>query len=357
MEADSQQMTCMSRKGEEMTRGLYTRVALAGWLVLVLLVCDSCIVIDAGDTDRARYERKVELAAPLSEGSSFSAETGDGSITVHGVETTECKVQARVVAHAKTQERAQDLAEQIEVRLEPAGAGLKVVTQRPHMSMGEWYTVSLDVQVPVQTNLTLVTGDGAVHVADITGPVDARTGDGSVEAETVKGNVKLRTGDGSVTCTRLEGETLDVQTDDGGVKIADSSAKSCTAKTSDGNIVLTDVRADSIAARTNDGSIRCQHIAAERTECHTNDGSIYLEYTPEAPKAPDVTATTSSGGITFIAPPGLSAVVDASTGDGSIHTSLPMTVEGKIGRSLTGRLGDGAGKVHLRTHDGSITIR
>ena len=56
-----------------------------------------------------------------------------------------------------------------------------------------------------------------------------------------------------------------------------------------------------------------------------------------APKAPNVTATTSDGGITFTAPPGLSAVIEASTGDGSIHTSLPITVEGKVGgKSLTG---------------------
>ena len=94
-----------------------------------------------------------------------------------------------------------------------------------------------------------------------------------------------------------------------------------------------------------------------RAECHTSDGSIHIDYAPDAPKAPNVTATTSSGGITFAAPPGLSAVIEASTGDGSIHTNLPITVEGKVGKSLTGTIGGGEGKVHLRTSDGSITIR
>jgi hypothetical protein len=91
--------------------------------------------------------------------------------------------------------------------------------------------------------------------------------------------------------------------------------------------------------------------------CHTSDGSIHIDYAPDAPKAPTVTATTSDAAIIFIAPPGLSATIDAATDDGSIHTSLPITVAGKVGKSLTGKVGDGEGKIHLRTRDGSITIR
>lgn len=40
-----------------------------------------------------------------------------------------------------------------------------------------------------------------------------------------------------------------------------------------------------------------------------------------------------------------------------LYTSLPIMVEGKVGQSLTGKVGGGAGRIHLRTHDGSITIR
>jgi len=350
-------MTCPKWKGEKMTRGLYTRVAWAGVLILTLFVCTSCIVIQAGDWDGPRYEKEVELSAPLAAGSSFAAETRDGSIKVQGVETGDCKVLAKIVAHARTEERAQELAEQVEVTLEAAGTGLRVVTKGPHTTGNTWYNVSVDVTVPMQTGLTLGTDDGAVHIASITGDVDARTSDGSIEAEAVKGNVKLRTSDGRISGTRLEAGTLDLQANDGSVKITDSSAKTCTAKTSDGSITLTDVRADSITANTSDSTIRCQRIAAERVECHTSDSSIHIDFAPDAPKAPNVTATTSDGGITFIGPPELSATIEASTNDGSIHTGLPITVEGRIGKSLTGKVGGGEGKVHLRTHDGSITIR
>ncbi len=340
-----------------MTRGLYTKVTFAGAVVLVLLACTSCIVIDASDWNGVRYEREVELSAPLAAGSSFSAETRDGSIKIQGVETTDCKVLAKIVAHAKTEERARELAEQVNVRLEPAGAGLKTVTEGPRTMGNTWYNVSFDVKVPIQTSLVLGTDDGSVRVAGITGDVDARTSDGNIEAEDLKGNMKLQTSDGGITGRHLEAALLDLHTNDGSIKVDGASAKSCTTKTSDGTITLTDVRAESITAGTGDGAVRCERIAADRLDCRTSDGSIHIDYAPDAPKAPTVTATTSSGGITFIAPPGLSAAIDASTGDGSIRTSLSITVEGKVGKSLMGKIGSGEGKIQLRTHDGSITIR
>jgi DUF4097 and DUF4098 domain-containing protein YvlB len=305
----------------------------------------------------ARYEREVELAAPLEAGGFFSAETGDGSIRIEGTQTSECKATAKIVAHARTEEEAQELAEQIEVTLEPVREGLKVVTQGPPRIRNAWYSVSIAAQVPVRTRLALDTSDGSIQVANITGDVDAKTSDGSIKVEAVNGNVTLRTSDGGVTCTRLEAETLEVRTNDGEVHITDTTAQSCWAHTADGSIAIEGVRADSITARTNDGAIRCRHVAADRTDCHTSDGSIYIEYTAEAPKAPDITARTSDGGITLVTPPGLSATVEASTDDGSIDTSLPITVQGKIGKSLNGAIGAGEGRVYLRTHDGSITIR
>jgi hypothetical protein len=340
-----------------MTRGLYTRIAAAASLASALFVCTSCIVIHSGDWNDARYEKEVELSAPLAAGSSFAAETRDGSIKIQGMETNDCKVLAKIVAHAGTEERARELAEQVQVRLEPVGAGLKVVTEGPRTMGNTWYNVSLDVKVPVQTSVVLGTDDGSVHIANITGDVDTRTSDGRIEAEALKGNVKLRTSDGRITGMHLQAETLDLHANDGGIEITDASAKTCTAKTSDGSITLTDVRADSIAAETSDSTIRLQRIAASRVECHTSDGSIHIDFAQDAPKAPNVTATTSDAGITFVAPPELSATIDASTTDGSIRTSLPITVEGKVGKSVTGKVGGGEGKIHLRTHDGSITIR
>jgi hypothetical protein len=309
-------------KGKTMKKGISTRVSLAFVLGLILFLATSCVYVHGCDGSWERlvkYERQVELTAPLAPGSSLSARTNDGSIRIEGVPTEACRLTATIVARATTEERAQELAEQIEVSLEPSAEGLAVVIEKPETIRNARYGVSLEGTVPTRTSLALVTSDGSVHLANIEGTVDAKTSDGSIRAEGIKGDTKLKTSDGSITVATARSESLDLHTSDGG--------------------------------------IRCDDICVARLNCRTSDGSIHIECAADTPKAMQATVTTSDGSITFATPPGLSALIDASVSDGSIHTSLPITVEGKVGKSLVGTVGAGEGKITLRTHDGSITIR
>jgi len=50
--------------------------------------------------------------------------------------------------------------------------------------------------------------------------------------------------------------------------------------------------------------------------------------------------------------------VEMSTSHGSLHTDLPITVKGESGKhKLTGQIGDGFGRLQLRTKFGSIKLR
>jgi hypothetical protein len=343
-------------KGKEMGNRHRRKVVPACLLAVIPFLVTSCIYFE-GCGPRARYEKQVPLSAPLEPGSSFSAQTRDGSITVEGTETNECTVLATVVTHARTPERAEELAGQIHVKLEPSGEGLKIVIEKPRGIRNAGYSVSLEATVPTQTSLALVTSDGAVHITNMAGSIDARTSDGGIQVQDITGDAKLKTSDGAITCARLNAPMLDCYTSDGRIKLSDVMAGSCTARTSDGSITLEAVRADSMNLRTSDGAIQCRDVAAAETDCRTSDGSILIEYATDAPNALNLSAVTSDGKITLAAPPGLSAVIEATSNDGSIHTNLPITIQGKVGKSLTGTIGDGDGKVYLKTHDGSITIR
>lgn len=343
-----------------MKKGITTRISLACLLGLVLFLASSCVYVHGCDgswTRPVKYERQVELSGSLEPGSSLSADTRDGSIHIEGIPTNECRLTATIVARAESEERAQELAEQIDVRLEPSAQGLAVVIDKPSTLRNARYGVSLAGTVPTRTSLELVTSDGSVQLGNIEGTVNARTSDGSIRAEGIKGNTRLKTSDGSIECSRIEADTLDLHTSDGRVKLVDATTKSCKAETSDGSIALTTVRSGTVDLHTSDGGIRCEGISVARLSCRTSDGSVHIECDPDSPKAMDAAVTTSDGSITFTAPPDLSAVVDASVSDGSIHTALPITVQGKVGKSLMGTVGAGEGKITLRTHDGSITIR
>jgi hypothetical protein len=341
------QTICAEWKGNEMRRTDVALISLIGLLPTITGCVDSM----------AKYERQVELTAPLTAGSTFSAHTRDGSITVRGVETSECRLTATIVARGATSEQAQSLAEQVSVTLEPDGTGLAAVIQGPSRLGRLNYSVSLDATVPSQTSLSLRASDGAIRLTGIQGDVAATTSDGSVHVEDIDGTAHLRTSDGSITGRSIDAQSLELHTSDGSITLDDVRASTATAETSDGSIILTTVRAETLGLRTNDGSIRGEGISAKRLNCRTSDGSIRIECSPEAPPDLDATLVTSDGSITFLAPPNLSVDIDASATDGSIKTDLPILVTGRIDKQLRGTVGSGEGRLFLKTHDGSISIR
>ncbi len=248
----------------------------------------------------AKYERTVELSAPLAEGSLFAAQTHSGSITVNGASLTDCSLTATITARAATEEEAQKLAEQTKISLEPSPGKLTAKIEKPLLVSNQSIAVNLDVTVPNRTNLEFSTHNGAIKVTNITGKVDGTTHNGSVTTEQVCGAAKLLTHNGSIRCDATSGDA----------------------------------------------------------ELKTHNGDVKLRYAETAPAVCSISIVTHNGGIELTSPQNLSAAVEASTHNGSIRTELPITIVGNVSkRSISGKIGAGQGKVRLETHNGSITIR
>jgi DUF4097 and DUF4098 domain-containing protein YvlB len=249
---------------------------------------------------RAKYERTVQLSAPLSPGSGFAARTHNGSITIAGADVTDCNVTATITARAITEEDAKELAERTTVKLEPFGDKLTAKIDKPTLLVNKSVSVSLDVQVPNRTDLELTTHNGSIRVTDITGRLNATTHNGKVTAEQISGTTELHTHNGSVICREISGDT----------------------------------------------------------QLKTHNGGIKVYYSETAPSVCNISLITYNGGIELATPSDFSGDVDASTHNGSINTELPITVKGKVSRrKLTGTIGAGQGKLHLSTHNGSIKLR
>ena len=276
-----------------------------GCLLCLLTLAAGCVINIGSCAMQAKYEKTVDLSAPLSPGSTFAAQTHNGSITVKGADAGECRVKATITARAATEEDAQELAEKTEVTLEPSGDKLTTKTNMPTLKMNQSISVSFDANVPNKTNLELVTHNGAVAIADVTGRVNATTHNGKVSAGSVSGGVALNTHNGGIDCTQLSGDA----------------------------------------------------------QLKTHNGSIQASYSQAAPSACDVSIVTYNGGIEFSAPPGFCAAVEAATHNGTVHTDLPVTVVGEISKKRiegtigTGRASSPKGKLRLETHNGSIRIR
>lgn len=274
--------------------------ASLGCLLCLLIFLNGCS-FGMGSWMSAKYERTIQLSAPMAPGSTLAAQTHNGSVTIRGVDVADCNLTATIVGQASTDEVARELAEKTQVTLVASDKKLTVKIDKPITRTNQSVSVSLNGTVSNKTNLEFMTHNGAIEITHITGRVNATTHNGKVTAENVSGVVVLETHNGSVNCTEVSGD-VQLKTHNGGVKVSYSQAA---------------------------------------TEVRT------------------ISAITHNGSVEFAAPPGFSAQVEASTHNGSVHTDLPITVVGKVSKNeLKGTIGTGqASKLHLETYNGSIKIR
>jgi len=113
---------------------------------------------------------------------------------------------------------------------------------------------------------------------------------------------------------------------------------------------------EKIKAQTDVGGITCKEISND-IDLKVDVGEVKVVYSKDAPAIRSITISTDVGGIELTTPPDFSATVYAETDVGSIKTDLPLTVRGKISKSLHGTIGAGEGELRLKTDVGSIKIR
>ena len=176
---------------------------------------------------------------------------------------------------------------------------------------------SIDVTVPVASDVSVHTTDGAVRCEPLQGHTVVETSDGTIRVMGLEGTTELRSSDGGIHGENLQGRL--------------------EARASDGTIDV-EGRFERLALSTQDGRIHATARAgsriAEPWELQTQDGSLRLEI-----------------------PVDLAATLDARTRDGSLTVDLPIPQRGRVrGHDFTGELNGGGPLLRLRTGDGSLTL-
>ena len=394
------------------SRCLWPKVAI-GLSVLSFVALSGC-GIQIGGCNQVKYERTVSKQTSCEAGGTLDVVTQSGSITITGADTNECSVTAKIVGYAPTDEEAQELAEQVQIKLESSGDTLKVRADHPHLTNNRSIAVSYEITAPRRLNVLCQSDYGSLSTTNLKGEIKGKTSSGSIKAEQIegpldldtsygsidcksiagpttllrsssgsltatdlKGEAKFVTSYGNITCDTFSGTGLDLKTESGKIAISNASFRNCLANTSYGSVVCNHLKGNSIKLRsssggldltaidaptldisTSYGSIKANEITTAKLLASSGSGSINIVCTSAT--GADLTAEVKSsyGGIDFTAPPGFSGQVDLRTDYGSIHTALPITVSGEITKTkVTGKIGEGNGLLRLQTGSGSITLK
>src|SRR4026208_34143 len=111
-----------------------------------------------GDRDTERVCNVVERTIAAPGGGLKVGGRNSGGVTVIAENARDILVRALVEAHARSESRAEQLAEAIELHVE---AG-RIYAEGPDTRNREWWSVSYEVRVPARTDLDLKAHNGGI---------------------------------------------------------------------------------------------------------------------------------------------------------------------------------------------------
>ena len=164
--------------------------------------------------DKVSYNELRELNLPAS-GKLDVDGARNGGISVKGENRSDVLVRACVQAWGSTDEAARSLASSI--RINTSGV---IKADGPE----ENFSVSYEIRVPRNTNLTLKAQNGGLGVKSVDGSMDLSTSNGGISVYDAAGDVRGRTTNGGVSVGLIgngwKGSGLDLQTTNGGINLS-----------------------------------------------------------------------------------------------------------------------------------------
>ena len=292
------------------------RYQIVFWLCLVLGLVSVLIAGCGRSVPQVEAVEERSQTFAVLDYLSLTVETTNGKVEIWGVEGLE-EAQATAILRAwgETQEQAQERLEKltIEMNQEADQVLLRYQATGTYRPLGKSPQVDYKVAIPAAADIIVLVNNGSVTVADVTGTSVIETQNGSIDATNVKGSVTGKTANGSIDVT-LSQAHLDLETDNGSITVSQSQC--------------------SLDAETDNGDIRFSgRLVGSQHRLKSSSGSINV-------------------GI----PTDSELVIEASVGNGSISTTLPLSGDTQ-GKTWSAILNVPTSNLSLQADNGSIKIR
>jgi lia operon protein LiaG len=210
----------------------------------------------------------------------------------------------------------------------------------------------LRIQVPKGQRLCVYNAVGTVSVTNVDGELRVDAHSASVNATGIRGDMNLDVGSGSVRVTGAEGD-LNVDTGSGPVEVARFHGGRLLIDTGSGEVTGSELRAKELSIDTGSGDIRLTGVSASSLALETGSGSVTADIRTDFQS---LNVETGSGDVAIKAPPTLGAEIQIETSNGDIESDFPMQVTERAPDHVTGRIGDGRGKIAIETGSGEIRL-
>jgi DUF4097 and DUF4098 domain-containing protein YvlB len=194
-------------------------------------------------------------------------------------------------------------------------------------------SISYDVTVPGDTSLQAHSGSGDIGVQGVRKSAVVTTGSGDVTLRDIGPQANARTGSGTIKGQDIA-LPFTARTGSGGVRADLTGSGNADVESGSGDVELRGMKGG-LHARTGSGDITVDGAVSSGWNLHTGSGSVRL-------------ALGSAQGFNLY----------ARTGSGSIHSDLPITMQGSLNRhELKGAVKGGGPEVEVSTGSGDIELK
>jgi hypothetical protein len=172
------------------------------------------------DSERVRHCEMREQSVPAIGRLNVDA-SHNGGVTVKGWMRNEVLVRSRIDASAENEGAAANLASR--VAIDSNGGQVRANGPEPVDNSNSGWSVSYEIFVPQNTDLTVTARNGGINIADVRGQIRFEGRNGGVHLTRLAGDVVGSTQNGGIeaelTGTMWEGRQLEVTTKNGGVSV------------------------------------------------------------------------------------------------------------------------------------------
>jgi DUF4097 and DUF4098 domain-containing protein YvlB len=328
-------------------------------------------------------------AKTVAAASHVSISLGRGDVTVVSGDAPEIRVVAKKTAYASNQQEGKSAADRVRVEVADKGNGDYEI--RPGVSEvgGNRVEVGLEVHLPKQASVAVMTGRGDVRVSGVNGNVSAQVRNGDIDIRNSGGDVSLNTthGDlhviGAAGNVKIAGHGGDIEIADvkgqvaiegeffGPIRMArvDKGVRFLSRRTDltvtkvnghleagSGRVEISNTNGD-VTLVTHKSDVKIEN-AGGRVQITDDGGDIELNFSQ--PPLADISLESRSGDLSLTLPPQSNFQLDAQTQNGSLDCDFPGLASpggrNDDNRSLVGQAGSRGPTIHLRTQHGDIRI-
>jgi hypothetical protein len=281
----------------------------------------------------ARTDGHFDRTLQVSGAVNLDVTTGSGDITVKAGSANQVIVHGTI--HANNWLFSNENAvHQVESNppIEQSGSSIRIGYNLPD-DVKRHIAIDYEITVPAQTAADAHSGSGNVDISGVNSGVRAQTGSGDIRLRDVSGRQYAHTGSGNIRAENAAAP-FEAQTGSGDIEASLTGSGDVDVHTGSGTIHVTGVKGG-VRAQTGSGDIESDGTVTGPWTLRSGSGSIRL-------------AVGSSAGFNL----------DLHTSSGSIHSELPITVQGSMGgHELKGTVRGGGPTVEVSTSSGDVEIR